>query len=123
MASLLQRNPALEVDRGPDWLFVRLDLDTCAIDSVADRLWAILDKHFIYRLVLEMEDVEMLSSRLMGQLVMLQKRVLQHEGALRLSGLSPSCEQALKLCRLDRILPNYHCRVDAVHCQWPTCPR
>ena len=123
MASLLERKRELVVDRGPDWLFVRLDLGFCEVDSVADHLWAILNKHFIYRIVLEMEDVEMLSSRLMGQLVMLQKRVLQHDGALRLSGLAPACEQALKLCRLDRVLPNYHCRVDAVHCQWPSKPR
>jgi len=105
----------IEVDRGPDWLFVRLHPDQQRLDQVADRLWSVLNKHFIYRLVLEMDDVEMIPSQLMGQLVMLQKRVLQHGGALRLCGLSPQCEQALHFCRLDQALPHFANREDAVH--------
>ncbi len=102
------------VDRGPDWLFVRLHPDLDNLDTVADRLWAQLNQHFIHRLVLEMDDVPFLPSRLIGQLVMLQKRVLQHDGALRLCGLSDSCFQALHVCRLDQVLPNYESRQQAV---------
>ncbi len=140
-----------EVERGPDWLFVRLP-DLCRsdlgrsdlgrkdlgrtngkrtkadapgentglhVEHLADHLWNLLNQHFIYRLVLEMEQVSLFSSSLMGQLVMLQKRVLQHDGALRLCGLSPQCQQALHICRLDQVMPNYHNRADAVHgCAW-----
>ena len=115
MAGLLKQKSELEVDRGPDWLFVRLHSDSFDVDTIADRLWKILNKHFIYRLVLEMEDIDFLPSRMMGQLVMLQKRVMQHDGALRLCGMSPECEEALHICRLDKVLPNFHCREDAVH--------
>jgi anti-anti-sigma factor len=83
-------------------------------DGVADKLWSLADRHFIYRLVLEMEEVELLPSRLMGQLIMLQKRVLQRQGALRLVGLKDDCAQALHFCRLDQALPSYECREDAV---------
>ena len=103
-----------EVTRGPDWLFVRLPADLQQYDQIAERLWGLLHQHFIYRLVLEMDDVEFLPSVLMGQLVMLQKRVLQHDGALRLCGLSPSCEQALRFCRLDQTLAHFDTRADAV---------
>jgi len=81
---------------------------------MADKLWSLADRHFVYRLVLEMEDVDMLPSRLMGQLVVLQKRVLQRDGALRLCGLSDRCAEALHFCRLDRALPNYPNRTEAV---------
>ena len=111
----LKKKAELEiVERGPDWLFVRLRPDQDHLDGVAERLWSLLDKHFIYRLVLEMDEVDFLPSQLIGQLVMLQKRVLQHGGALRLCGLSESCAQALLFCRLDRALPNFECRKDAV---------
>ena len=103
--------------RGPDWLFVRLRIDgdsTYAAPDVADRLWSILKQHFVYRVVLEMDEVEFLSSHLIGQLVMLQKRVLQHDGALRLCGLTPSCQDVLRLCRLVTVLPIYESRNDAV---------
>ncbi len=111
----LQGKLELEVvDRGPDWLFVKIRLDEQRLDEVAERLWALLDKHFIYRLVLEMDEVDFLSSLLMGQLVMLHKRILQHDGTLRLCGLSPSCSKALHFCRLDRALPGFETREDAV---------
>ncbi|MEM9352786.1 MAG: STAS domain-containing protein [Planctomycetota bacterium] len=102
------------IDRGPDWLFVRIDASEETIDGLADRLWSLLDQHFIYRLVLEMDEVDFLPSRMMGQLIMLQKRVMQHDGALRLCGVSPGCAEALHICRLDRALPSYRSRVDAV---------
>ncbi len=102
------------VDRGPDWLFVKIRPNEQQLDEVANRLWALLDKHFIYRLVLEMDEVEILSSQLIGQLIMLSKRILQHEGALRLCGLSSSCAEALHFCRLDQALPSFESREDAV---------
>ena len=135
-----------EVERGPDWLFVRLpdpgmsdlgmgrgrgggngftkaselgEVSGLHVEHLADQLWNLLNQHFVYRLVLEMDQVSLFSSSLMGQLVMLQKRVLQHDGALRLCGLSPECQQALHLCRLDQVMPNYRNRADAVHgCAW-----
>ena len=122
--SELKENSGLEVvDRGPDWLFVRIHPDHQRLDDVADRLWSLLDRHFIYRLVLEMDEVEILSSRLMGQLVMLQKRVLQHEGALRLCGLSRRCADALHFCRLDQALPSFECREAAVRAGTMVRPR
>ena len=104
----------IHVDRGPDWLFLKLPSRADQEPEVADRVWAILSRHFTYRLVLEMEELDALPSHLMGQLIMLQKRVMQHDGALRLCGLSEECQDALHLCRLDTALPSYANREDAV---------
>ena len=104
----------VDVDRGPDWLFLRLRPGSMEPERVADKLWSLADRHFIYRLVVEMEDVDILPSWLMGQLVVLHKRVLQRDGALRLCGLSDACARALHFCRLDQALPTYECREDAV---------
>lgn len=113
--SELQSSIDLEVvDRGPGWLFVRLHPDPESIEGIADRLWKLLDQHFIHRLVLEMDDVDFMPSMLIGQLVMLHKRILQHDGAFRLCGLSKQCEEALHICRLDQALPHFTCREDAV---------
>jgi anti-anti-sigma factor len=104
----------VEVSRGPDWLFVRLHPGSLEPHRVADKLWSVADRHFVYRLVLEMDEVDMLPSWLMGQLVMLQKRLLQRDGAMRLCGLSDDCAQSLRFCRLDQALPNYESREAAV---------
>ena len=107
-------NWEVRIDRGPDWLFLKLPADAEVDPDVADRVWDVLSRHFTYRLVLEMDDLDVLPSRLMGQLIMLQKRVMQHDGALRLCGLTDACQNAIHLCRLDKALPNYASREDAV---------
>lgn len=114
MSDLQEKTELEVVERGPDWLFVRLHPGEQQ-DHLADQIWTLLNQHFIYRLVLEMDEVEFFPSLLMGQLVMLHKRVLQHDGALRLCGLTPQCQAAIHLCRLDNALPNFESRSDAVY--------
>jgi len=113
----------LDVDRGPDWLFVKignLEEDGSEVHDLAGRLWSLLDRHFTYRLVLELEEVQVLRSALIGQLVMLHKRVCVHGGMVRLCGLSASNQEALHTCRLDDRFRPYGNRVEAV---MASCPR
>ena len=61
----------LDVERGPDWLLVRvrnLDLAESDAPPLAERLWQLLEQHFTYRLVLELDGVQVLNSHLIGQL-------------------------------------------------------
>ena len=107
----------LNVDRGPNWLFVKLKAKEDAhheVPRIADKLWSISSRHFIYRLVLELEDLDKMPSGMMGQLVMLQERLSQCGGALRICGLSPECEVELHNCQLDSALPNHASRAQAV---------
>jgi anti-anti-sigma regulatory factor len=107
----------LNVDRGPNWLFVKLrskEEAVPAVPQIADKLWSISSRHFIYRLVLELEDLEEMPSGMMGQLVLLQSRLAQCGGALRICGLSPECEESLHSCHLNSALPNHASREAAV---------
>lgn len=107
----------LDVDRGPNWLFVKLRPDgksPVVVPQIADKLWSIASRHFIYRLVLELDELESLPAGLMSQLVMLQERLAQCGGALRLCGLSTDCEETLHGYQLDTALPNHASRAEAV---------
>ena len=107
----------LNVDRGPNWLFVKLrkrEAPQGDVPQFAEKLWSISSRHFIYRLVLELEDLEELPSGMMGQLVMLQERLSQCGGALRICGLSPECEETLNNCHIDSALQNHPSREAAV---------
>ncbi len=107
----------LNVDRGPNWLFVKLrshEAPQADVPQFAEKLWSISSRHFIYRLVLELEDLEELPSGMMGQLVILQERLSQCGGALRICGLSPECEESLQSCQLDSALQNHSSREAAV---------
>ncbi len=114
-----------DLDRGPDWLFVRL---RCTDESqgcdppLAERLWELLRQHFTSRMVLELDDVNRLHSWTLGQLVNLNQRVSTNGGVLRLCGLSESNSQVLKASNLDRFLPVFTDRQEAVGFR-PRLPR
>ena len=114
-----------DVDRGPDWVFVRLHPDDSNLesDSLADKLWAVLEQSFTYRLVLELDEVPILQSYLIAQLVLISKRINSHSGLLRLCGLSPANQEVIRMCRLDGCLPHFVNRGDAVMGHRPMQPR
>jgi anti-anti-sigma factor len=125
MAVVLERWK-LDVERGPDWLIVRVTPPEDPFDQppeLAQTCWDLCQQHFTYRLVLELDGLQVLSSQLIGQLIMLQKRISQHGGTLRMCGLSQLCEESLQLCRLGTQLPNYRNREEAVMGRRPTQPR
>jgi len=106
-----------QIERGPDWLFVKLRSPNLPDDHsapLAEVLWSILEQHFTYRVVLELEDLNFLQSYVVGQLVMLQKRVHAHGGVLRVCGLSEMNRKVLESCHLNQCFPNFADREDAV---------
>lgn len=107
----------LNVERGPNWLFVKLrtkQRPLVEVPQFAEKLWSIASRHFIYRLVLELEELDELPSGVMGQLIQLQERLSQCGGALRICGLSPECEESLQSFHLTNALPNHASREEAV---------
>ncbi len=111
-----------DVQRGPDWIIVRIkSFDPAEPDSplLMERIWSLLEQHFTYRVVLELDQVPLLSSALVEQLLLLYRRIQEHDGVLRLCGLSPYNRRVLHACRLDESLPPYRDRHEAVM----GCPR
>jgi len=115
------------VERGPHCIFVRLhpnaDVEIEGF-ALADKIWTVLEQSFTYRLVLELDLIERLQSYLIAQLVLLSKRIRSHDGMVRLCGLSAANQEVLAVCCLDRCLPNYESRGDALMgTQRPLQPR
>jgi anti-anti-sigma factor len=116
----------VSVERGPDWLFIKLAIESDAtgdFSDLAEQIWQVLDQHFIYRVVLEMQGRPLLSSSLLGQLVLLHKRLHTHGGVLRLCGLSVDQQRAIAASRLDARFPAYQNREQAVWGHRPAQPR
>ena len=107
----------LDIDRGPDWLFVRLrppQQGSLVEVDLAGTIWRMMEQSFTHRAVLEMDDVALLRSWLIGELVKLHKRVAADGGLLRLSGLSNNNQEVLRISRLDDRFPQYDSRSSAV---------
>jgi len=106
-----------DVERGPNCLFVRLHSPGETRSDMADiaiKIWQAVEQHFAQHVVLDMSDVRMLHSYLLGQLILLHKRIHSRGGTLRICGLSAANQDALKVSRLDSLLPNYDSREEAV---------
>jgi anti-anti-sigma factor len=107
----------LDVQRGPGWLLVRVaNLDDAGpvAPQLAERIWRVLQQHFTYRLVLELDQVPLLNSRLISELVQLQGRIEERSGVMRVCSLSPENCEVLHTCCLDDRLPPYENRQAAV---------
>jgi anti-anti-sigma factor len=106
-----------DVDRGPDWLWIRIrSVETGSLPaaSLAEQIKELVEKHFIYRIVLELHRVPELSSHLIGELVQLSRHILKHDGVLRVCGLSPEGRAMLEMCGLDDLCLAYETREEAI---------
>ena len=116
----------LEVDRGPDGLWVRIvGHSGGTLDSLplADSLWSLLEQHFVYRLVLDVEEIDLSDQYLVDELTDLSERISQHDGMLRLYAPSPGNREALDKYDLKGRIPCYRDREEAIMGGCPINPR
>jgi anti-anti-sigma factor len=117
----------LSVDRGPDWLIVKIHGVEEGKDSsppLAERIWELLEQHLTHRLVLNLDEIPVLTSHLIGQLIDLYRRIIECDGVMRLCGLSAYNRRVIHTCRLDDRFPSYDDLHEAVHgCVDPRKPR
>lgn len=107
----------LEVDRGPDWLFVRprpLDSTGTSKHELGEQVWALLEQTLVHRLVLEMADIDRLDAKLIKQLLWLREQVCARNGIMRICGLSPQNEALLRKYDLQCQIAHYCDRESAV---------
>jgi anti-anti-sigma regulatory factor len=106
-----------DVDRGPDWLWIKIrsvEAGSFPAASLADEIEELVEKHFVYRIVLEMKGVTELSSHLIAEIVSLDRFILRHDGVLRICGLSAEGRAMLEMCRLDDLCLTYDTREEAI---------
>jgi anti-anti-sigma factor len=106
----------LYVERGPDWLIVKIEnMDRSGENPpLAELLWALMQQHLTHRLVLELDRIPVLNSFLIGQLIQLSRKICEHDGVMRICGLSSYNRRVLHTCRLDDRFQPYHDRQEAV---------
>lgn len=121
----------LRIDRGPDWLLAKAtreaDGGIAVADSLADMLWAAMERNMTYRLVLELDQRQELGSDLLDELISLDRRARVCGGFVRLCGLAEPAREGLRRRSGNGpcdILPCFQDRRDAVlGCHRPKQPR
>lgn len=124
----LARGWEIDVDVSEEWLFFRVSGGETMLEpeeSLAEAVWSVAEDHQINRLVVELDGgtITMLTSFLVGQLVLLHKRAHLEGGVVRLCGLSPENYETIRLMGLADRFPDYRDREAAVMGYRPRAPK
>lgn len=106
-----------ELDRGPNWLFVKLygpDGDRADATGMAEALDMLMKQELVDRIVLELDDLATMPTEFIHELVELHQLLDQQEGILRLSGVSDEHQDILRENRVGHWFPQYRDREQAV---------
>jgi anti-anti-sigma regulatory factor len=87
------RGGQMRIERGPDWLFVRLDGDARRAaatrePALADGIWEALQENHAHRVLLELDQVAVIDDNLIATITSLASRIRSAGGLMRLCGLS-----------------------------------
>ncbi len=110
--------PRLDVQREDNVVVVsfldRKILDELNITKIEEELFELVDAEPGVRLVLDFSNVEHLSSRALGTLISLMKRVRTQGGQLALCNISERIFEVFRITRLDRSFDILESREKAV---------
>ena len=76
-------------------------LDNDTIQRMGDSLFQIVDQDGVHKLVINLREVSFLSSAALNRLILLKKKVLQHDGKLKLVEMKPEIRRVFEISRLD----------------------
>ena len=126
MLTELAHSWTFDVERGPDWLFVTVhgpnNGDAEGV-PLAEMVWDLMRQHLAHRVVLDLSELRILRSYVIGQMVQLHKRIYTSGGLMRVCGLSDNNYSVLVACRLNERFPQYATRGEAVMGHRPKQPR
>ena len=78
-------------------------LDAGNIQELGDELFGLVEKSGVKSLLLDFGRVEFLSSAALNKLILLDKKVRQHEGRLKLCNLRPEIHEVFVITRLNQL--------------------
>ena len=106
-----QNEPKLTVSKSGSTTVVHLVgpriTDQVYINELGDEMVAVLARAAPPLLLIDLEDVEFLSSAVLGKLIRLYKRARQAGGRVRLCAIRPSIREVFEITQLDKVFEIY----------------
>ena len=89
-------------------------LNQSEIDSVGQELYSIADKSACSQVIVDLKDVEFLSSAMIGVFIRFKMKLRKNDSELKLCNAKPELLEMLKLTKLDKVFDIYNSRRDAL---------
>ena len=78
-------------------------LDTFHITKVGQELFDLVDKHNVYKIVLDFASIKMISSQALGVLLSLRKKLSEKDGKVVIAGIDPRLYRVFKITNLQTV--------------------
>lgn len=105
----------LAAERGPDWLFVRLEAAPGQpAGDLADSIWSMIREHHASRVLLELDRVDAVDESLVGAIAEVGTRVQREGGLIRACGLSEPNLARLPAAAPLAAVPHFENRSEAI---------
>lgn len=111
---VLRLNVILSGDISIVELTDRKILDEIGITQIGDQLNALVSEEVAPKFVLDFANVSHMSSRVLGMLITLHKRIREKQGELRLCNIQPSIYEVFVITRLNEIFQIFQSRREAL---------
>lgn len=76
-------------------------MDPIMIDEIGDELASLINDHPGDSILLDLQNVEFLSSAVLNRLIVLDKSVKSNRGVMALCGLNPAVAEVMSITKLD----------------------
>ncbi len=86
-----------------DFLDSRI-LDENVIKVVVEEIFALVNNSYKIKLIIDFQNVDYLSSAVLGKMVALKKLCDEAKGMLRLCNIKPSIRQIFTITKLDKLI-------------------
>lgn len=89
-------------------------LDDATIQEVARELFAMADNSYRPKIILNFENVDYLSSAVLGKIVAFHKKIKEAKGIAALCQIKPTIREVFKITKLDKVLAIYDTQAAAM---------
>ena len=87
-----------------------------SINQFAEEVTALVDEQGMFKLVLDFQNVEYLSSKMLGKLMALYKRLQEENGGLALCRVRKDLQEVFEVTQLDKVLNLQPDQGQAIQC-------
>jgi len=89
-------------------------LDRTQIEAIGNELLDLVADGARKKVLINFEDVDYLSSAMLGKLIAVHKRLALNKGELKLCGIKASIREVFEITRLDKVFDIYPDRESAI---------
>ena len=102
-----QSGPRIRVEESTDFAYVRLNdseyLEDWQIKGLQDEILPVIDEVKERRIVIDFENVRLMSSAFLGLLIRILKRTNEQKSKLELINIRPEIRKVFKITNLDKV--------------------